>query len=200
MSFTEESGSPAAGTQRMSLQGDAFGGQGGVRLVLPKMRVGEIALGVGARYLPALSVKGTQVLDLLLGASRVDLSAERQSGWEGGVSVADRVTPQVRLILGGGGRTSREWKGLDVTDGRAWSGSLAMEFHDARDPWTLRLGLGREGEEGSLNPHAGVVALGFGWSLGTTRVDLGALRRSLESHTEPTSFDDRVLVSVTTDF
>jgi hypothetical protein len=75
-----------------------------------------------------------------------------------------------------------------------------MEFHDARDPWTFRFGLGREGENGSMDPRAGVVGLGFGWSFGQTRVDVGALRRSLEGGGGPTSYDDRVLVSGTARF
>ena len=75
-----------------------------------------------------------------------------------------------------------------------------VEFHDVRDPWTVRFGLGREGESGSATPRSTVVGLGFGWRFDKLVLDFGVVRRSLAGGDAPTSFDDRVVVTATQEF
>jgi hypothetical protein len=44
------------------------------------------------------------------------------------------------------------------------------------------------------------VALGFGWRLEGTLLDLGVVHRSLARAGQPNSYEDRVLGSVTVEF
>ena len=200
---TEQSGSPLAGTRRIGFSGDFPGGQAGLRLELPETPLGAIQLGAAARYLPSARFEGEQeTVPLFAAPDTLDVDLERESGWEGGVSLVDRVTPALRVLVGAGGRTARAWRGsgFDVTSGRAWSSSVALEFHDTRDPWTARFGFGREGEEASATPQATVIGLGMGWQWGKLRADLGVVRRSLEAGDAPTSVDDRVVLSFAQEF
>jgi hypothetical protein len=193
----ETSGDPGAGTRELQFSGSGLGGQAGASWAMPAERLRGLRVGLGARYLPALELDGMLTEDLIAGSSETAIAIERESGWEGGLSAEARLTPAFRVIAGGGGRTRQAWSGLGVVSGRRTEWSLGGEFHDARDPWSLRFGIGGESHEGSPEPRAGRVAIGFGWSWGDVRVDAGALRRSLERPGSPTSFDDRVVGSVT---
>jgi len=77
---------------------------------------------------------------------------------------------------------------------------LAGEFHDARDPWTLRLGFGQEQQDKVPEDRASVLGLGFGWALEHSRVDFGVVRRGIHRSGKPTSFDDRVVFGATASF
>ena len=107
-----------------------------------------------------------------------------------------RPTPALGLVAGVGGRSAQAWRGFGVRNGAGMTWSAGTEFHDARDPWTVRFGLGQEIVRGVPEPRAGIVSLGFGWSFGAVRTDLGVLRRSLQRADEPTSADDRVVGSL----
>jgi hypothetical protein len=73
-------------------------------------------------------------------------------------------------------------------------------FHDARDPWTLRFGVGQEQQNGVPEPRAGSLGLGFGYDWEGIVLDLGILHRGIERPGHPRSYDDRVVGSVTVEF
>jgi hypothetical protein len=156
-----------------------------------------LTLGVGLRYVPELPVDGTQVLSTLADSSEVALHATRASAWEGGLSARYLVSPSFAVFGALGGRAAQEWQGFDVTAGRHGFWSIAGEYHDHETPWSVRLGLGHESEEGALESSAGVIGLGFGWSSESWALDLGVVRRTLEREDHPHSFDDRLLATAT---
>ena len=193
---TEQSGSPEEGTRRVEFSGDGFGFQVGARFDSPE-RNGQSAFAIGAqgRYVPELSLDGDQDFDILTGPEHHAISARREAGWEGGLSARYAVTPAFRVIAGAGGHTALAWHGFGVTSGEGFLWSGALEYHDARDPWTVRFGLGREAEDGVPELRAGVLGLGFGWRFEQSTLDVGVLRRSIDRGSSPTLFDDRVVAS-----
>ena len=197
----EQSGSPEQGERRVEFSGDGFGFQAGARVELGPSGAGALALGAGARYVPAITLEGEQHLTSLIQDSTGTVSGERESGWEGGLSARYALTESFRLVAGLGGRTAQEWRGFGVTSGAGGMWSLAGVYHDSRDPWTLRFGFGEEHQSGVPEPRAGIVGLGFGWELGESRLDVGVVRRSFARASDrPTSFDDRVVGSITLEF
>ena len=95
-----------------------------------------------------------------------------------------------------GARTAQRWEGFDLTAGRAWEWKLAGEFHDARDPWTVRFGGGQERQSGVPEANVGVAAIGFGWRFATFALDGGVVRRTIARPASPNAFDDRIVFSV----
>jgi hypothetical protein len=200
-SVTEESGAPESGTREIEFDGGGVGGQMGLRLDLPRNALGEISLGIAARYLPALALDGGRREDLVfLGTSSAPVEVERESGWEGGATVADRVSPALRVVAGAGARTARDWDSFGVTSGEAWSIAAGLEYRDPAEPWTARFGIGREGEAGSATPRTTVVGLGFGWWWDRMLLEAGVLHRSLAGEGAPTSSDDRIVLTLRQEF
>jgi hypothetical protein len=192
----EQSGAPDAGTKRLEFSGDGISLQAGARLDHGDSSAGAFRLGVGARYLPALSVDAPHTETLLIGTSSDTLHAERGSGWELGASARVVVRPAVRMLAAVGGRTAQRWEGFDLNAGRAWEWKLGWEYHDVGDPWTLRFGLGQERQSDVPEPRANVIGLGFGWQFASAAADVGVLHRTLARDGEPNSFDDRVVLSI----
>jgi hypothetical protein len=193
----EQSGDPLnAGTKRLELSGDGLSVQAGARLDRGDSAAGAFALGLAARYLPALAVDAPHTEALLTGTTDETLHAERASGWELGGTARVVVRPALRVFAAAGGRTAQRWEGFDLRAGRAWEWKLACEYHDVRDPWTFRFGLGQEFQSAVPDPRASVLGLGFGWQFSDATVDVGVVHRTLAHDPKPNSFDDRVVFSL----
>lgn len=196
----DKSGSPSAGEFEANFSGSAVGGQAGARVELGPEGVGHLTVGGGLRFVPELEVDGTQTAILVGSTTTGTLTAVRESGYEAGVSARWTATSQLRVVGGVGGRTTQEWEGLGLTRGGGIRWGIGVDFHDTRDPWTLRFGLGQDTERGVREPRSGAVALGFGWNMEGTVVDIGVARHSFSHLEGATSFDDRVLLSLVFSF
>lgn len=193
----EQSGDPAnAGTKRLEFSGEGVSVQAGARVDRGDSATGAFALGVAARFLPALAVDAPHTEALLAGATRETLQAERESGWEVGGTARVVVRPAFRVFAAAGARAAQRWEGFDLVAGRAWEWKLAWEYHDVRDPWTFRFGLGQEFQSAVPDPRASVIGLGFGWQFSDAAVEVGVVHRSLARDGKPNSFDDRVVLSL----
>jgi hypothetical protein len=198
---TDKSGLPSSGTSEVSFSGGALGGQAGARVELgPATGPGRITLGAALRWVPELKVDGTQTSDLQTGSSSSSVSATRASGVEAGMSARYAPTAQVRLTGGVGLHTTQEWQGFGVTRGGGTRWGLGLEFHDAQDPWTVRLGFGQETQRGTPEPRAGDVGIGMGWLIDTTVLDVTIARRTFAHLGGATSYEDRALAEVTVPF
>jgi hypothetical protein len=192
----ETSGDPASGTTRLELSGNGVGFQLGARFDRGDSSVGGISVGLGIRRLPALAVDGPLTAVLLVGTTDSTLRAEREAGWEVGTSGRCVASPSIRVLAAIGARTAQRWEGIDLVAGRAWEWKVAAEYHDARDPWTLRFGLGQERQSDADEPRADVLGLGFGWGFTWGIVDGGLAHRTLHRDIGPRSFEDRIVVTV----
>ncbi len=197
LATTEQSGGPTSGTRALVISGSAVGGQAGVRLVLPPSVPGQVRIGAALRYLPKLALDGTLDQELASGGSTDAVHVDRASGWEGGVTVAARLAPDFEAFASTGGRTAQDWDGAGVRAGRSAEWSVGGEYHDARDPWTARIGGGIESHDGTPEPRASRVGVGLGWTSGKLRYDLAVLHRSLTRPGAPNSSDDRAVGTVT---
>ena len=195
---TEQSGSPTAGTRQLDFTGDAIGYQVGATLDRGDSSEGGLKLGIGVRYLAPLSVDGPVAEDLLAGAVDSTVSAERESGWQLGTSARYAASPSVRVLASLGGRTAQTWQGFGVDAGREWEWKLGLEYHDARDPWTLRLGLGQEHQADVSVTRADDLGLGFGWRFSWLASDVGLVHRSLTRPSSPRSYEDRIVLTLRT--
>ena len=83
-----------------------------------------------------------------------------------------------------------------MTSGQAFEWKLAGEYHDARDPWTVRFGAGQEQQNDVPEPRSFVFGLGYGLQFETTNVDLGVVHRSFERGDHPASTEDRIVLSL----
>jgi len=185
--------SSIVGSGTVDFDGDAVGFQAGA--VVP---AGErVLVGVALRYLPSLEVGGPQVVD---GEAMNGVSATRDAGLEGGLSARIRVTDVLRAIAAVGGSTSRDWAGLGLTEGRALSWGLGLEYAEPDQPLTIRCGVGQQQQNGVPEPRAGVYSLGFGWRFDPLQLDVALLRRSLARGDQPVSYDDRVVAGLTVSF
>jgi hypothetical protein len=194
--YREQSGSPGAGDRTVDFAGNGFGGQVGARLDrTPAERFG-FSIGVQARYVPEIQVDGSQKLDILTGLEENTVTATREAGWEGGLSARLALSTSFRVLAAWGGRTAQDWDGFGVTSGEATSWSLGGDFHDTRDPWTLRFGFGQERQADVPESRDGMFGLGLGWRFDQTMAEIGVLRRAVERPDQPTSFDDRVVATL----
>ena len=193
--YHEESGSPSSGDQKVSWSGDGFGGSVGARASLP-LGPRTVEIGASARIRPRIALDGTQSFDLLSGSSENVVHATRQSAWEGGVSARVATAENFKITAGAGGSGTERWDGFDVTRGGGTAWSVAGEFHDPRDPWTLRFGGGIESMRGVPEPRTGIYALGFGWRFQSFDLDFGLTHRSVSRGDEPTSYDERLVIGV----
>jgi hypothetical protein len=195
---TEESGSPTSGTRQLDFTGDAVGFQVGATLDRGDSSEGGLKLGIGIRYLAPLTVDGPVSEDLLTGNVDSTVSAERESGWQLGTSARYAASPSVRLLASLGGRSAQAWQGFGVDAGRQWEWKLGLDYHDARDPWTLRLGLGQEHQSEVSVTRADDLGLGFGWRFSWLATDLGLVHRSLTRPSSPRSYEDRIVLTLRT--
>lgn len=194
----ENSGSPQAGKLTTTFSGDAVAFQVGMRLARGLSGPHPLTAGVGVRMLPALSLSARDIFDPLIPAptDTTDFTAERGSSWEGGVSARYGVNATFSLTAAAGGHGAQTWSGLGASAGAGTLWSLGGAFHDPEEPWTFRFGFAQERQPGAPQPHADMIGLGLGWSLESTRLDVGALRRAIRRDGRPTSYDDRLIASV----
>ena len=188
-------GAPAPDSYVADFSGEAVGGQAGFRLKLGEGGRG-VVLGGGVRYLPELELTGDQTLSGSAGTATNPLTTRREAGWEGGISTRCEITEAFHALAGAGGKTTQDFEGWGVTSGTAFEWKIAGEYHDARDPWTVRFGGGQEQQNGVPEPRSAVVGLGFGFQFETTVIDLGVVHRSFKRGDHPASAEDRVLISV----
>ena len=192
--YKETSGDPFAGARHVDFSGDGLGFQAGVRVVAAP----RVTLGGALRYVPALDLSGQRRYQAL--ALVEPVSATREAGWEGGLTAQVAVTEAFRVLVSAGGRTAQAWDGFDVTSGRGALWSAGFDYEVPEQPWSIRAGVGLEQQDGAPEPRAGVFGLGLGYRLEDMRLDVGALRRSIERPGEATSYDDRVVASATVGF
>lgn len=187
-----EDGSPTSGVNRAEFSGDGVGGVVGARVEGHALGRG-LSLGASLRFMPELSLSGTQTADLVSGSSSTPIDATRTSGWEGGFSARLDLDPAFRVLVAAAGRSAAEWKGFDVTTGSGASWAIAGEYHDARDPWTVRFGFGAEQQSDVPEARAALYGVGFGWKFGEVRAEIGLTHRVLERPGAPQSYDERVV-------
>ncbi len=194
----ETSGSPLAGTHTTRLSGDGLGFQAGLRCGRGLAGPHPLTAGLGMRVLPAISLEARDVFEpqTPAAADTTDYAAERGASWEGGVSARYGVSPTFALMVAAGARGSQTWSGLGANTRTGILWSIGGAFHDPNDPWTLRFGYGFDDQPGAPEPRAGLLGLGLGWNSEGTRIEVGALRRSIHRGSNPTSYDDRVVASV----
>ncbi|HEY2955327.1 MAG TPA: hypothetical protein VGK89_08790 [Candidatus Eisenbacteria bacterium] len=196
---TEQTGGPASGTYTADFSGDAAGAQAGVRVVLGE-GPGAMTVGASLRYLAELEVTGDETIAVATGTTTSPISATRASGWEGGFTASYAVTDAFRWLIAAGGRGAQDWKGFGVRRGQGAEWKLAGEYHDRRDPWTVRFGFGQDQETEVAESRAGTAAVGVGLQLESTRVDFGVVHRSFKRHDHPASSDDRLVLGLTQRF
>ncbi len=194
----ETSGSPLAGTTTTRFSGDGAGVQAGVHLGRGLSGPHPLTAGLGVRMLPAISLSARDTFEPLVPAvgDTVSYGVERGASWEGGLSARYGVNATFSMMAGAGAHGAQAWRGLGASTRAGQTWSIGGALHDPADPWSLRFGFGQEIEPGAPEPRAGLFGLGLGWNSEGTRIDAGVLRRSVQRGSRPTSYDDRVVVSV----
>jgi len=191
----QESGSPSSGTSDVTYDGSAIGAQFGARGDWP-MGAQKLEVGAAMRYVPSLDLDGTQTFDLISGSGQAPVHTTRGSAWEGGVTMRIPTAETFHVIAGVGGRGAQAWEGFDVKNGERFEWKLGGEFHDARDPWTLRFGGGEEQQTDVSEARIGVFSLGLGWQFKNTSASFGLMHRTLGRTDEPNSYEDRIVATV----
>jgi hypothetical protein len=195
-----DTGGPAPEVRIASFSGGGWGAQAGARVAFGDTAAGAILLGAAARYVPSLALGGEEQLDLVGGKSTRTIAATRKAAWEGGLALRWSPTVAFHLMASAGGRTAQRYDGFGVSRGAGGDWSVACAFHDARDPWIARVGLGGEQERGVAEPRTSVVGLGAGWILESTVLELGILHRGFERSGHAPSTEERVVIGVTQTF
>jgi hypothetical protein len=196
----EQSGAPDQGQRLVEFDGSGVGWAVGVHYDTPDSGAHSWTMGAALRSIPKLEVSGQQTLDLLSGSSTAAVAAVREAGWEGGVSTRYALTQEFSMTAGFGGTSEQKWEGFGITNGATTAWAVGGLFHDARDPWTLRFGVGQEQQTGVPETRAGSLGLGLGWDMEGVVLDFGLLHRGIERPGRPRSYDDRVVGSVRVDF
>jgi hypothetical protein len=189
-------GSMDDGTTEVSFSGGALGGQAGLRYDRGDSTAGSYTVAAALRAIPALTLDGEQSVETLSESSLDATTVHRSGGIEAGLSARYVAGPTFRALASIGGRSSQRWDDYGVEAGSGWSWALGGEFHDTRDPWTLRFGFGGERENDVPEPRAGILGLGFGWRFDDATLDVGLVHRTVTRDDAPNSFDDRVVVSI----
>jgi hypothetical protein len=195
-----DSGSPSAGTTTTDFAGDGVGVNVGTRLRFVPREHHPLVVGGGFRFLPSLQLTGHQTSDLQSGLTTATVATTRSASWQGGLSSSYEVTPAFHALAAFGGHGEESYDAWDVTRGIGSEWALAGDYHDARDPWTFQFGFGQEQQDGTPEPRAGRVSLGFGWLMDSTTLDLGIEHLTIQRPGEPNSTDDRVLLGLTQTF
>uniref|UniRef100_A0A832I475 Uncharacterized protein n=1 Tax=Eiseniibacteriota bacterium TaxID=2212470 RepID=A0A832I475_UNCEI len=194
---TETSGSPASGTTSAEFSGGGAGAQAGAwARVRGDGGAGTVDAGLAARWVPSLTLDVTLAEDLLSGSSSGESETTREGSLEGGLSLRWAATEAFHVLASASGRGEERWEGWGLARGAGSGWRVAGEYHDRRDPWTVRFGYGVDEERGVPEPRASLLGLGLGWQLETTRLDLAIAHRSVRRPGEPNSSDDRVVISV----
>lgn len=191
----EQTGGPSSGTYTVDFTGGAPGGQAGFRLTFGPDS-GTVILGGAMRYIPELSLAGDETIAVATGTTTTAVEATRTAAWEGGLSLRVALTEALAALAAGGGSTEQEYKGWGVTRGAGAEWKVGFEYHDRRDPWTVRIGFGQEQQSGVPEPRAFAFGIGIGFLLDTTRLEGGLVHRSFSRNDLPASADDRVVVSL----
>ncbi len=193
----ERSGSPLAGTLTTTISGEGVGLQAGARRSSGRAGPHPLTVGLGVRFLPALTLTARDVLEpLAASGDTTDYDAGRDASWEGGASASVGVSPTFALTAATGMSGRQTWSGLGVDARTGFLWSIGGAFHDPAGPWTMRFGYGQQSQPGAPEPRTGLLGLGLGYNSEGMRVELGALRRSVRRGASPTSYDDRVIASV----
>jgi hypothetical protein len=195
----EQTGGPSSGTYTVDFTGGAVGGQAGFRLTFGPDS-GTVILGGAVRYIPELSLSGDETIAIGTGTTTTPIEATRTAAWEGGVSLRVAITEAFAALAAGGGSTEQEYRGWGVTRGPGAEWKLGMEYHDRRDPWTVRIGFGQEQQSGVSEPRAFAFGIGIGFLLDTTRLEAGIVHRSFRRADLPASADDRIVLSLVQPF
>ncbi len=160
-----------------------------------------LVMGLPVGEVAELELEGEQTLDLLSGDSTRTFDATRESRFEGGVSASIRATPALRFVAAFGGHSGGDWSGLagvnaePLSTGTATLGAFGLEFHDSRDPWSVRVGYALEHEQDAPEERAGALGLGLGWHFEGSILDFGLLHRTMDRDGRPNSYDDRLSVT-----
>jgi hypothetical protein len=192
---TEDTGGPAPNTYVTDFSGEAIGGQAGVRVSFGE-GAGAVTMGASVRYVPELELTGEETLGGAAGTTTTPVSTRREAGWEGGLSARYVVTDAFHTLVSAGGKSAQKFEGWGVTSGQGFDWKLAGEYHDPRDPWTLRFGLGQEQQSDVPEPRTGVVGLGFGFQFETTLLDFGLVHRTFKRGDHAASTEDRIVASL----
>jgi hypothetical protein len=192
---TEDTGAPAPSTYLTDFSGEGFGGQAGVRVSFGE-GPGALTMGAAVRYVPELELTGEETLGSASGTTTNPVSTRREAGWEGGLSARYSVTDAFHALGSAGGKSAQKFEGWGVMSGEGFEWKLAGEYHDRRDPWTLRFGLGEEQQSDVPEPRSGVVGLGFGFQFESTQLDLGLVHRTFKRGDHATSTEDRIVASL----
>lgn len=198
---SEKTGGPDYQTHTADFSGGGVGGQAGFRLSTGE-GPGALTLGGAVRYVPELDLTGdesvltTTISPPSTATTTTPIATLREAGWEGGLSLRYAVTEAFRALAAAGGRTAQEYRDWDVQSGSGAEWKLAGEYHDRRDAWTVRFGLGQEHQTDVPEPRAAVVGLGIGLQLESTQVDFGIVHRSFKRADHPASVEDRVVLSL----
>jgi hypothetical protein len=192
---TEDTGGPAPNTYVTDFSGDAVGGQAGLRVNLGE-GPGAITFGAGLRYVPELELTGDLTLGGAGGSTTSPVSTRREAGWEGGLAARYVVTDAFHTLVSAGGKSAQSYEGWGVASGEGFEWKLAGEYHDQRDPWTLRFGFGQEQQTDVPEPRCGVIGLGFGFVFETTQIDLGVVHRTFKRGDHANSSEDRIVASL----
>ena len=150
----------------------------------------------GLRYRPELSVDGTQKFALLTLDTTISVSAHRSAAWEGGLSASSVLGETFRVLASLGGRGAREWQAWGIASGGVSQWSVAGEFHDPRDAYTVRFGGGGESQPGTPEPRSGLFSVGFGWHFTKSVFDLGYLHRTIQRVNQPNSYADEIIATL----
>jgi hypothetical protein len=193
----EQSGNPASdGTKEIEFTGNGMGFQLGGRFGHGDRTSGGVGVGVGARFLPALSVDVPHSEMLLVGNTQDTLQARRAAAWEVGTTVIWAGRPTFRALAAVSARSAQRWEGIDLEAGSAWEWKLGWEYQDPQAPWAFRFGLGQEHQSGVPEPRALVLGLGVGREFAGLAADVGVLHRTLSRDDNPNSFDDRFVLTI----
>lgn len=191
----EKTGAPAPATYSADFSGEGAGGQAGVTMIFGE-GPGAWTVGAAARYVAELDLKGNETLGGVSGTTTSAIQATREAGWEGGFSARYVVTDAFQTLLAIGGAGGQSFEPWTARSGPSVEVRLAGEYHDARDSWTVRFGLGQEQQSDVPEPRTAVVGLGFGFQFETTTIDFGILHRSFKRADHPASAEDRLVVSL----
>jgi len=188
-------GGPAPGSAVADFSGGGPGGQAGVNVNLGE-GPGGVMVGAALRYIPELDLAGDETISDVSGSTTSPISTVRKAGWEGGISIRYVVTDAFCALVALGGGSGLEYVNWGVTSGPSSEWKLGGEYHDARDPWTVRFGLGQEQQTNVPEPRATVVGLGFGFQFESTQLDVGVAHRTFQHGDSPNCADDRVVFSI----
>jgi hypothetical protein len=195
-----QSGGPSTGTTSTDWSGGGVGFQLGARVTLGERPLTRFELGASLQRLAELDLEGEAVTATMAFDTTYAVATTRTAAWAGGATLRWHVSEGFRVLLAGGGRGAQRYEAWGVEAGPATHWRVGGEFHDPRDPWTLRFGFGADVQTGVPESRAGVLAAGIGWKVGGgTQLEVGAEHRTVQRTGEPDSGEDHVVLTVVQD-